>query len=37
VTHSLGNPLAEELEEELVELGLLDYCRPALERRGLKG
>jgi RNA polymerase sigma-70 factor (ECF subfamily) len=46
VTHSLGHgleigpnavagPSAEQLEEELVELGLLDYCRPALERRGL--
>ena len=36
VTHSLERPAAEELEQELVELGLLDYCRPALERRGLK-
>ena len=35
VTHSLGNPTAEQLEEELAELGLLDYCRPALGRRGL--
>jgi RNA polymerase sigma-70 factor (ECF subfamily) len=35
VTHSLDNPTAEELEEELVELGLLHYCQPALERRGL--
>jgi RNA polymerase sigma-70 factor (ECF subfamily) len=35
VTPSLENPGAEQLEEELVELGLLDYCRPALERRGL--
>jgi len=35
VTHSLANPTAEQLEEELVELGLLDYCLPALERRGL--
>jgi RNA polymerase sigma-70 factor (ECF subfamily) len=34
VTHSLENPGAEQLEEELVELGLLDYCRPALGRRG---
>jgi RNA polymerase sigma-70 factor (ECF subfamily) len=36
VTQSLDNPTAEQLEEELIELGLLDYCRPALERRGLK-
>jgi DNA-directed RNA polymerase specialized sigma24 family protein len=36
VTHSLGNATAEELEEELVDLGLLDYCQPALERRGLQ-
>ncbi|MCI0457713.1 MAG: hypothetical protein L0Z62_12145 [Gemmataceae bacterium] len=36
VTHSLENPTAEQLAQELVELGLLDYCRPALERHGLK-
>jgi RNA polymerase sigma-70 factor (ECF subfamily) len=36
VAHSLENPTAEQLEEELVELGLLDYCRPALDRHGLK-
>ena len=35
VTHSLADPTAEQLEQELVELGLLDYCRPALERRRL--
>jgi RNA polymerase sigma-70 factor (ECF subfamily) len=35
VTQSLDNPTAEQLEEELLELGLLDYCRPALGRRGL--
>jgi RNA polymerase sigma factor (sigma-70 family) len=34
VADSLENPRTEQLEEELVELGLLDYCRPALERRG---
>ncbi|HMF16259.1 MAG TPA: sigma-70 family RNA polymerase sigma factor [Gemmataceae bacterium] len=33
VSHSLENPTTEKLEEELVELGLLDYCRPALQRR----
>jgi DNA-directed RNA polymerase specialized sigma24 family protein len=35
VTHSLENPTAEQFVQELVELSLLDYCRPALERRGL--
>ena len=25
---------AEQVEEELAELGLLDYCRPALQQRG---
>jgi RNA polymerase sigma-70 factor (ECF subfamily) len=35
VTHSLENPTAEKCVQELVEVGLLDYCRPALERRGL--
>jgi RNA polymerase sigma-70 factor (ECF subfamily) len=34
VAHSLENPTAEQLVEELVELGLLDYCLPALQRRG---
>ena len=35
ITHSLEDPTTEQLEQELVELGLLDYCRPALERRSL--
>jgi RNA polymerase sigma-70 factor (ECF subfamily) len=35
VIHSLGHPTGEELEEELAELGLLDHCQPALERRRL--
>jgi hypothetical protein len=35
VTHSLENPTAEQVAEELAELGLLDYCRPALEKRRL--
>jgi RNA polymerase sigma-70 factor (ECF subfamily) len=35
VAQSLRNPTGEEVEEELAELGLLDYCRPALGRRGL--
>jgi len=33
VAHSLASPTDEGIAEELVELGLLDYCRPALERR----
>jgi RNA polymerase sigma-70 factor (ECF subfamily) len=37
VIHSLANATSEAVEEELVELGLLDYCRPAVHRRGLKG
>ena len=34
VADSLENPTAEQLAEELAELRLLDYCRPALEKRG---
>ena len=37
VTDSLENPTAELLEQELADLGLLDYCQPALKRRGLHG
>ncbi len=33
VAQSLENPSREELEEELIELQLLDYCRPALAGR----
>jgi RNA polymerase sigma-70 factor (ECF subfamily) len=33
VTHSLANPTTEQVQQELAELGLLDYCRPASERR----
>jgi DNA-directed RNA polymerase specialized sigma24 family protein len=36
VTHSLENPTPERLEQELFELGLLEYCRPALERSDLE-
>jgi len=36
VSHSLHNPTAEHLEQELADLGLLDYCRPALKRHGLE-
>jgi RNA polymerase sigma-70 factor (ECF subfamily) len=34
VAHSLDQPTAETLAEELGELRLLEYCRPALEKRG---
>jgi RNA polymerase sigma-70 factor (ECF subfamily) len=37
VADSLNGPTADDLEEELRELGLLDYCRPALERRASQG
>ena len=33
VAYSLGNPTADELEQELIELELLAYCRSALARR----
>jgi RNA polymerase sigma factor (sigma-70 family) len=33
VSHSLGAPLLAELEQELIELGLLEYCKSALRRR----
>ena len=36
VGHSLREPTLEKLEEELLGLNLLVYCRPALERRGGK-
>jgi RNA polymerase sigma-70 factor (ECF subfamily) len=36
VLHSMRYPSAELLEEELIDLGLLPYCRPALEQRGLR-
>jgi RNA polymerase sigma-70 factor (ECF subfamily) len=32
VAHSLENPTAEHMEQELLDLGLLTYCRHALER-----
>lgn len=37
VAHSLGHPTAEELQQELIELGLLEYCAPALARRHPQG
>jgi RNA polymerase sigma-70 factor (ECF subfamily) len=33
VVHSLDQPTMDELEEELCELRLLEYCKPALEAR----
>jgi DNA-directed RNA polymerase specialized sigma24 family protein len=33
ISYSLEDPSSEELEAELVELGLHAYCRPALNRR----
>jgi RNA polymerase sigma-70 factor (ECF subfamily) len=33
VVQSLDSPSTESLEQELIDLELLDYCRPALERR----
>jgi RNA polymerase sigma-70 factor (ECF subfamily) len=36
VARSLGVSEAERVQEELTDLGLLPYCRPALDRRGGK-
>jgi RNA polymerase sigma factor (sigma-70 family) len=33
IAQALSNPTVENLEEELIDLNLLEYCRPALERR----
>ena len=33
VAESLGTPTLDELEEEVIDLGLQDHCRAALERR----
>jgi RNA polymerase sigma-70 factor (ECF subfamily) len=35
VAHALDSPTPEGLEDELADLNLLDYCRPALARRAL--
>ena len=32
VADTMENPTRERVEEELIELGLLEYCRPALQR-----
>ena len=34
VAHSVERSTTEQLAEELADLGLLDYCRPALEQCG---
>lgn len=34
VVHSLNRPTPDQLEQELITLGLHEYCRPALDRRG---
>lgn len=36
VLHSLDQPTTLMLEQELIDLGLLEYCRPALARRAVK-
>jgi RNA polymerase sigma-70 factor (ECF subfamily) len=36
VAQSLDNSSSEQLEQELIELGLLDYCLPALERHTVR-
>ena len=33
VTHSLESQSLDEAEDELIELNLLEYCKPALDRR----
>lgn len=33
VARSLEDPAAEDVEQELIDLGLHDYCRAALARR----
>jgi len=33
VAHSLEGQSLDEIEEELIELNLLEYCKPALDRR----
>ena len=37
VLHSLDSPTREQLERELIDIGLLDYCRPAIGRRDRGG
>ena len=33
VAHTLANPKPQQLEEELIDLGLIEYCRQALAQR----
>jgi RNA polymerase sigma-70 factor (ECF subfamily) len=33
IAQELNDPTVEHLEQELIDLNLLDHCRPALERR----
>jgi DNA-directed RNA polymerase specialized sigma24 family protein len=33
VAQTLAEPTPDQIEQELLELGLLEYCRPALQRR----
>ena len=34
VSHTLENPAKDQCEEELVDLGLWQYCKPHLHQRG---
>jgi RNA polymerase sigma-70 factor (ECF subfamily) len=37
VAQTLNQPTGAEVEQELIDLGLLEYCQPALERYRRKG
>jgi hypothetical protein len=37
VGHSLASPTPESVSQELAELGLLEYCRPALDEGAAGG
>jgi RNA polymerase sigma-70 factor (ECF subfamily) len=37
VAQSLARSTDEHIEQELTELGMLDYCRPALDRHASAG
>src|SRR5262249_15162499 len=37
VAQTLEEPTVPNLEQELLDLGLLDFCQPALQRRGKSG
>jgi RNA polymerase sigma-70 factor (ECF subfamily) len=36
VANSLTTSTADQIEQELIDLGLLEYCRPALERQAFR-